>query len=174
MEPQPPVQVPPPDTGPVGGWNPAPPGPPAAPPIDSARPGAVTAAAIVMIVLGVVIGLLGLLIILSGALIGGAGGGILGNRIADLPAGIGSFLVAAGVIVVAFGVLDVLSGIYILPGRSWARILAIILAALGGLLAVAGVFSAERSGAVIWLVLLAAHAFVLWAMSANGRWFAGR
>ena len=171
MEPQPPVHVPSPDPAPVGGWNATPPGPS---PVDSARPGTVTAAAIVMIVLGVVIALFGLLIVLGGALLGGAGGGVVGDRFIDLPAGIGGFFVAVGVIVVAFGVLDVLSGIYILPGRSWARILAIILAALGGLLAVAGVFSAERRGAAIWLVLLAAHAFVLWAMSVNGRWFAGR
>ena len=171
MEPQPPVQTPSSDPAPVSGWNA---GPPAAPLAQTARPGVVTAAAVVLIIIGVLAVLVGLLIVLGGALIGGAGGGAFGDQLPNLPAAIGGFAVVFGAVVVAFGVLDVLSGIYVLLGRSWARILAIILAALGVLFWLASLANLERGGAFVPLLLVAAHAFVIWAVSANGRWFAGR
>lgn len=79
-----------------------------------------------------------------------------------------------GGIFAAFGVLEVLSGIYLLPGRSWARITAIILSVLGGLFSLASVASVERGGSFLPLAFLVAYVFVIWVLSVNGRWFAGR
>ncbi len=191
MEPQPPEQTPPvdtppadpppaqapqPDPAPVAGWNPAPPAPPS-PAARAARPGAVTAAGIVMIVIGVLVTLFGLLFVLFGTLIGGAGDNPIRDQFGTSFTGaVGGFIAIIGGIVAAFGILEVLSGIFVLPGRGWARITAIILSVIGGLISLSGVAGATgpRGGIVFPLIFLAAYVFVIWAMAVNGRWFSGR
>lgn len=173
--PQAPYQ-PPPD-------NPPAPPPPAAPPANwggdapaarMARPGAVTAAGIVMIVLGVLTLLLGLLFLVGAAAIGGAANSPgLNSQIGSLGGAVGGFIAVVAAIVIAFGALQVIAGINILPGKNWARITAIVLAVIAGLLSLPGLFARNAGGGVvISIVVIAAYAFTIWALATNGRWFA--
>jgi hypothetical protein len=79
--------------------------------------------------------------------------------------------------VLGFGAIELVSGIFALLGRAWARIVAIVIAVLGGLIALGGVFGSrtnDASGPVVNLVLLVAYVFVVWAMATSGRYFAER
>jgi hypothetical protein len=161
MDEQPPPQMPPaPDAS-------------VAPPV---RPGSVTAAAIVLIVIGGLVALLGLLIVLAGSLLSGVGGTAFSGQFANFPAAVAGLIVVIGAIFVAFGVLEVFAGIYLLPGRPWARITAIVVSVLGGLVSLGGVLDGRgaNGGIVIPLIFLVGYAYVIWAVSANGRWFATR
>jgi hypothetical protein len=135
----------------------------------------VTAAAIAMIVIGVLVTILGLLIVLAGTFLSGVGGtnGFSG-QFANIPAAIGGFVAVIGGIFVAFGVLEVFTGIYMLPGRPWSRILAIILSIIGGLVSLGGLFDGRgpNGGTILPLAFLVAYGFVIWVAIANGRWFA--
>jgi len=151
-----------------------------APPSRSSRPGMVTAASGVLIVLGVLVSFIGLVVVLGGAVIGG-GGGRHDLGIEVMPSGPdGGFVAVVGAIIVAFGVLELLSGIFALLGRAWARILAVVMSVLGGLVALLGVIGsraqADVSPAVsmVLLVLLVAPVFVVWAMASGGRYFTER
>ena len=182
MDPQPPAETPPaeppappaPATAPA--WTP-PPAPPPAPVAPPERPGSVTTASIMLMVIGVLVTLFGLFFLLVGTLLGGvldtttfpAEFGNLRNSIAGIFAVI-------GIIVAGFGILEVLSGIFMLSRRSWARILAIILSVLGGLVSLGGVAGGTdpRGAIVLPLVFLACYIFIIWAAAAHGKWFAGR
>jgi len=177
MEQPPPAQTPStPDPGPMAGWTPPLPPAPPAPPAPLVRPGAVTGAAVVMIVIGVLVTLLGLLFVLFGTLLTGAANSTFSDQFGNLAGAVGGVVAVFGGIVAAFGILEVFSGIYVLPGRSWARITAIILSVLGGLVSLGGVVGGRgaNSGIVFPLIFLVAYAFVIWALSVNGRWFAAR
>jgi hypothetical protein len=89
---------------------------------------------------------------------------------------VGAALAVLGGIVLVFGVLEVLSGIFALLGRGWARILAIVMSVLGGLIALLGVIGSRSAGAspALNLVLLVAYVFIVWAMASAGRYFAER
>lgn len=144
--------------------------PPSMPPVT--RPTVVTAAGITLIVLGVLTLLLALILLLGAALFAGAAG----PAEAELP-GVGGFFGAfAGVvfvfvlIVAGFGTLQLVSGIKVLSGRSWARITGIVVAAISGVFALAGLGSED--GAIINLVLVVANAFVIFALATGGAWFA--
>lgn len=153
--------------------------PPPPPPPVVERPGSVTAAGITLIVLGVLTLLVSLLILIGVGLFAGAAGSI--PESADMPAGLGGMMGAfAGavfvimLIVVAFGVLQLVSGIQVLGGRNWARVAGIVVAAIAGLLALAGIGDSEGGGVVFSLVLVAANGFVIWALATSGPWFATR
>lgn len=137
----------------------------------------VTAAGITLIVLGALTLLLSVFLLLVVGLFAGAAGGIPES---EIPAGMGGMIGAfAGVfivimlIVLAFGVLQLVSGIQVLGGRNWARITGIVIAAIAGLLALAGL-GGEDGGGVFNLVLAIANGFVIWALATNGSWFATR
>jgi hypothetical protein len=130
-----------------------------------------------MIVIGVLVTLFGLLIVLFGSLIGGVDNAAFTDQFGTSFTGaVGGVLAVIGGILAAFGILEVLSGIFILPGRGWARITAIILSVIGGLFSLAGVAggTGPRGGIVFPLIFLVAYVFVIWAMAVNGRWFADR
>ena len=155
-------------------WQPA-----AAPPARPPRPGTVTAASIILIVIGTLVSLLGLFVVLGGALISTIGEGRdLGVDLPGVTGAVGGIVAIIGAIVVAFGVIELVSGIFALLGRAWARILAIVIAALGALFALLGAVggsqSGDASGPVINIVLLVAYGFVIWAMATAGRWYAER
>jgi len=87
------------------------------------------------------------------------------------------FVAVVGAIVLAFGVVELVSGIFALLGRAWARIPAMVIAALGGLVALLGVVGSRTgdvSGPVVNLVLLVAYVFVIWAMASAGRYVVER
>jgi hypothetical protein len=148
--------------------------PPAAlPPARPSRPTVVTAASVILIVLGTLVSLLGIFVVLGGALIGSG----IELDVPGLTAAVGGFVAVVGAIVLAFGLIELLSGIFALLGRAWARIVAIVIAVLGGLIALGGTFgsgTADASGLVVNLVLLACYVFVVGAMAASGRYFAER
>jgi hypothetical protein len=138
----------------------------------------VTAAGVMLIVLGVLISLLGLLFVLGGSLIGSVGNAPdLQEQLGGIPSAFGGFVATIGVIVVVYGIGQVATGIFVLPGKSWARIAGIILAVLGGLFGLLGLIPGEGQnvgGAIVSLVVLLAYAFTVWALITNGRWFASR
>ena len=154
--------------------------PPAQPPAPvaspSARPTVVTVAGILLIIIGALVGLLGLVIVLAGSFFGGLDGAGFSGSVAGLRDAVGAFFIVAGLIFLIFGALDVLTGIYVLPGRPWARITAIVLSVLGALFSLGGVMGERgmQGGVLIPLVFLVAYVFIIWAVSANGRWFAER
>ena len=153
------------------------------------RPGSVTGAAIIFLVLGVIVCLFGVLALLAGAFVGGAGGGIPGLG-AGVAGGIGAIAAVFGIIVLAFGVLQIVTGINLFGGKSWARILGFVLAAIGLLISVLsllGSFSPTAQvdfatgatttggpnvvGIIIWLLVVAAYAYSIYALATAGRYF---
>ncbi len=165
----------------------APPGAPAA----GARPGGVTAAAVILIILGVLAAIFAIfMIVAAGALTGGVSveteGGIL-----DLGGAFAGAIWALALVALAFGVLEIIAGIKTLglkPGSG--RILGIILASLGTLfwlIGLIGSFSgSERldpetfevvsggpqvGGIVMALIFLGAYLTVLVLLAKNGRAF---
>ncbi len=148
------------------GWG-APPAP--------ARPGTVTAAAIVLIVLGVLAAILGLFFLLGASLIG-SGTQLPGLDIAGATRGaLAGVLVVFGGVMIAFGILEVLSGINIFSAKGWARILAIVLSVIGGLIGVLALIPSRdpdmASGPIFGIIVLVAYAFVIWALATTGRYF---
>lgn len=171
-EPAPPAWQPPPTAQPA--WQ-------AAPPVVAwrpRRPGMVTAASIALIVIGTVVVLIGLLFILGGAVISGVGNRPdLGIDLNGFSGALGGVVAVVGAIFVLFGALELLSGIFSLLGRAWARILAIVMSVLGALVAVLALVGARSGGGgspVVSLVLLVAYIFVIWAMASEGAYFAQR
>lgn len=143
------------------------------------RPGAVTVAGVVLIVFGVLVTLLGLLLVLGGVVIGSLGNAPdLQDQLGGIRPEFGPFIAVLGLILVSFGIAQIVSGIYVLPGRSWARITGLIVAVLGALLALVGVVPGNEDvnlvGIIIALAVLAGYVLTTWALITNGRWFASR
>lgn len=170
---------------PGGGWpstEPAPAGSPTAATGAATlpeRPGSVTAAGIILIVLGVLTALLGVFFMLAIAALSGAAGDV--STEIEMPAGFDAVGAVAGLglalggIILTFGILQVLSGINVLPGKRWARMLGIVVAALGALLGLGGLGGGDQGGSPAFgIALLAANVFVIWALASSGRWFAAR
>lgn len=94
-----------------------------------------------------------------------------------MPFAAGAFLAVIGAIVGGFGLLELLSGIFSLMGRGWARIVAIVMSVLGALVFLPGVFATNTQGQgspVVSIVIIAAYVFIIWAMASAGRYFASR
>jgi len=138
----------------------------------------VTIASIVLIVFGALATLFGLLFILGGAIIGSTDfSSELGFDFNALPFAAGAFLAVIGAIIGGFGLLELLSGIFSLMGRGWARIVAIVMSILGALVFLPGVFATNAQGQgspVVIIVIIAAYVFIIWAMVSGGHYFAGR
>jgi hypothetical protein len=152
--------------------------PPPAPPAVVERPGIVTAAGITLIVLGILTLLLALILLIGVGLFAGAAGSIPES---EVPAGFGGMFGAfAGIIfvimaiVAAFGIVQLVSGIQVLGGRSWARWAGIVVSAIAGLFALAGLAGNEGGSVVLNLVLAGANAFAIWALATSGSWFTAR
>jgi hypothetical protein len=148
-------------------------------PAHGARPGGLTAAAIVLIILGALYAIFGVLAMIGGGAVAGQFGGI------------GGAVILIGVIVLAFGVMDIISGAKILGLSSGWRIAGIVLASIGALFALLGtlggftgggqeldpqtfevVSSGPNIGAIIFgLLFLAANVFVIVQLARNGRYF---
>lgn len=177
-----PTQAPPPPP-PLSPEPPAHPGwgypegylPPAAPPPLPTRPAQVTAAAVILIVLGVLVALFGALSLLAGAVFPSISESAeFRDQFGDISSALGGLLLVFGVLLLGFGVLQVVTGIFVLPGRPWARIAGLVLAVLGTLFSLVGVLPGEGSagGSVVFGVLLLAYGFSAWALASKGWWFA--
>jgi hypothetical protein len=140
------------------------------------RPGSITTAAILLIVFGVILGLLGLLVMLGGALFGAIRDSPeLAGQLGEVPESFGVFILVLGAIMTAWGSLQVMAAIFVLSRRTWARITAMILAILGALIGLATIIPGENGinpvGATISLLFVGGHAFAIWALASQGRWF---
>ncbi|MGH2454948.1 MAG: DUF7144 family membrane protein [Candidatus Limnocylindria bacterium] len=153
---------------------------PAPPPVAAAeRPGHLLAAAVILIVLGVLVALIGAVLLLFGALFGSlADMPEITLQVGRLPDALGGFFVVLGLLILGYGVLQVATGIAVLPGRSWARITGMILASLGALFGLAGLFPVDGGGvgggAVVSVVIVSAYVYTIWALASQGGWFARR
>lgn len=144
----------------------------ATPNAPGARPGMVTAAGITLIVLGALTMVLALILLLGAAIFAGAAGGV-DTEVPGLGGMFGAFAGAIFIfvlIVLGFGALQLISGIKVLGGQSWARITGIVVAVIAGVLALAGAGNAD--GAILNIALVAANAFVVYALATTGPWFA--
>jgi hypothetical protein len=162
-------QQPPPGSQPPMTWAPEPPA--------SARPfvrtGEVTAAAIILLVLGVLGILVGVLFLLFGGLVGSNAA-----LIQDQP-GFEGTIPMTGAIAGAIGIFGAIFIVYSLAyiaagwgglrGREWARVLGIVIAIIGVLFWLLGLTSPDNSGLVFALIVLAAHAWVLFAYGVRWR-----
>ena len=172
--PPPPAETTPPATPPAAQWPSA--APMAGPPAVPSRPGAITAASIILIIFGVILGLLGLLVMLGGALFPAIKDSPeLADQLGSVPASFGTFVLVLGAIMAAWGSLQVVAAIFVLTRRTWARITAMILAILGALIGLATIIPGENGltpvGATISLLFVGAHAFAIWALASQGSWF---
>jgi hypothetical protein len=136
----------------------------------------VTAAGIVLIILGVLIALFGLLFVLAGALFPAIKDSPeLAGQLESVPESFGMFILVVGSILAAWGILQVVAAIFVLARRTWARITAMILAILGALIGLATILPGEAGltavGATLSLIFVAGHAFAIWALASQGRWF---
>lgn len=180
MDQSPPQPAPPDDaaarTAPVPGWG-YPPGyvPPAAPAPMPERPGAVTAAAVILIVLGLLVSLFGALAVFAGLVFPSmADSPDIRRQFGELSGALGGLILVVGIFVLAYGLAELLTGIFVLSGRAWARIGGLVVAVLGILFSLVGVLPTEGGGGGVSIgfgLVLAAHAFVAWTLASRGAWF---
>jgi hypothetical protein len=134
----------------------------------------VTAAAVLLIVLGVLVGVFGVLSLLAGALFPSVSDTPeFRQQFGEVSGALGGLLLTVGAIVLAYGALQVVAGIFVLPGRAWARIAGLVVAVLGTLFSLVGVLPGE-SGAgasIVFVALLAAYAYAAWVLASTGWWF---
>jgi hypothetical protein len=170
-----PTGAPPAGAPPIGSTQPpvqwAAPAPPS--PVRGRRSGMAAAAGIIMLVLGILGGLLGLLVVAGGAFLGQLGNDIL-SGVPNVPQGtggaVGAFVAVLGIIIVVYSLGYILSGIGVLGTHEWARILGIVLAILSGLIWLGAVVSPGSSGGELFaVILLLAHAYVIWALGFRWR-----
>jgi hypothetical protein len=149
--------------------------PPSAPPPLPARPAPVTAAAVIMIVLGVLVGLFGALSLLAGAVFPSISETAdFRDQFGNISSALGGLLLVIGILLLGFGVAQVITGIFVLPGRPWARMSGLVLAVLGILFSLVGVLPGEGNagGSIVFAILLLAYAFSAWVLASKGSWFA--
>ncbi|HEX5579534.1 MAG TPA: hypothetical protein VFY43_07715 [Candidatus Limnocylindria bacterium] len=140
------------------------------------RPGSITAAAVVLITFGAILGLVGLLVMLGGALFSSIKDQPeLAGQLGSVSDEFGVFILIVGAVLAVWGGLQVAAAIFVLRGRTWARITAMILAILGALIGLSSIIPGENgvapAGLVISMVIVGGHAFAIWALASQGRWF---
>jgi len=146
------------------------------------RPGAVTAAAVILIVLGSLGCVFGVLAFVGASAVGGAGLGSIGGAAAGV-------LVAVGVVSLAFGVVEIIAGVKILSLSYAWRIVGIVLSSIAvvfSLIGLIGSFDQEvefdfQSGTIssgpdvpsviISALVLAAYVLVIVLLGRSGRHF---
>jgi hypothetical protein len=135
-----------------------------------------TAASVILIVLGVLVSLIGVVFILAAALFGSiVDMEEFTAQFGTMSAAMGGFIATLGFLVLAYGVLHVLTGIFVLPGKSWARITGLIVASLGTLFALVGLLPGEGGytalGLIISVGVLAGYVYAIYALATTGWWF---
>jgi len=120
-------------------------GTPAGPSGRPARPGIVTAAAVLLYVGGGLGALGGLLEVTGGGFLGGAFGGIA---------------IVLGLVMLAVGALEIYAGVQVLALREQGRVIGLALAAIGALLSLLQIGAAPGSA----IIGLAINGFILYAL----------
>jgi hypothetical protein len=136
----------------------------------------VTAAGVVMIVLGALVTIFGLLFLLGGVFISGAGSNIESQvpGMQGMSGAVAGVVIVLAIIFLAVGILDIVAGANVFGGRGWARVTGIVLAVIIGLLSLLGLGNNQGGGVFFSLLLVAANAFIVWALATTGGWFATR
>lgn len=83
------------------------------------------------------------------------GGSIIGDALSQMiPFGmaLGGIAIVVGIFLIALGVLDFFIGMGLWKGQSWARIVAIVLAAVGLLMAIIGMAGGNITGNILGLL----------------------
>ncbi len=132
--------------------GPGPFGTPSGSPGGQARPGLVTAAAVLLFI-GGAFGVLGGLVAVTG-------GGILGG-------GLGGIAVVFGILTLAIGGLEIYAGVQVLALKEQGRIIGLVLAAIGALLSLLQIGASPGSA----ILGLAINGFVLYALSTTASAF---
>ncbi len=130
-----------------------PPPPPAFPPTPQPqgrpeRPGMVTAAAVLLFIGGALGILAGLVAVTGGGLLGG---------------GLGGLAVVLGIAMLAVGGLEIYAGVQVLALKEQGRVIALVLAAIGALLALAQIGASPGSA----ILGLAINGFIIYALVTN-------
>lgn len=120
-------------------------GTPVGPSGSPARPGIVTAAAVLLFVGGGLGALGGLLAVTGGGFLGGAFGGIA---------------IVLGLVMLAVGALEIYAGVQVLALKEQGRVIGLALAAIGALLSLLQLGAAPGSA----IVGLAINGFVIYAL----------
>lgn len=147
--------------------------PAASPPAVAPRPGLVTGAGITLIVLGIITSLVAVFLLIGASLFAGATGAIDTSDMPGMGGALGAFAGAIVVFVLIVGgwaALQLVSGFYVLAGREWARIVAIVVSIIGIVLALAGL-GGRDSSSVLSIAFAAAQAFVVYVMFSERSWF---
>lgn len=165
--PPPPQWAPPPQqpqwgAPPPGAWG----APAYAPP--PSRPIGVTLSAAWYIFIGVLLVIVGIIAVVAFTALEGL---FQGSEIpGGAAAGIGIFI---AVIVGLFALLFLGTGIGLLRGRGWARIVGIVLAVLGLLGGISTLTTGGNSGGLIYgIIVTAIYAGIIFALYTAGSWFA--
>jgi hypothetical protein len=133
-------------------------------------------AAVVLLISGALMTLVALLLLVVGA---GAASFIaaVDPIMADEAGEIGSVILIVGATLLIAGILVIIGAIGILAHKSWARWLGVVIGSIGlviGFLLLIGTFAAPAGGggdAIIAIIWLAAHGFVVAALAAAGDHF---
>jgi hypothetical protein len=120
-------------------------GAPSGPSGSPARPGIVTAAAVLLFIGGG----LGIL----GGLLGVTGGGFIGG-------GLGGLAIVLGLVTLAVGALEIYAGVQVLALKEQGRVIGLALAAIGALLSLLQIGAAPGSA----IIGLAINGFILYAL----------
>ncbi|HEX6473659.1 MAG TPA: hypothetical protein VF114_01065 [Candidatus Limnocylindria bacterium] len=129
-----------------------------------------------LIIFGAILGLIGLLVMLGGAMFSTIKDSPeLAGQLGQVSDAFGVFILVIGALMATWGGLQVLAAIFVLQGRTWARITAMILAILGALIGLASIIPGENGvtpgGMIISALIVGGHAFAIWALASQGRWF---
>jgi hypothetical protein len=142
----------------------------------SGRPAHVTIGAGILIAAGAFVALAGLVVAVIGILYQDPSS--LPSWADLAPAGLSPMASIVAVGALAYGIGQTVTGIGMLQGASWARVVGIVLAAIGATLAAAGVLrlgSPESAGAtMVFLPIAAGYLYTIWALATHPTWFGDR
>ncbi|HXF73096.1 MAG TPA: hypothetical protein VNO79_10860 [Actinomycetota bacterium] len=125
--------------------GPGTPGTPTGPSGSPARPGLVTAAAVLLFIGGGLGALGGLLAVTGGGFVGG---------------GLGGIAIVLGLVMLAVGALEIYAGVQVLALKEQGRMIGLVLAAIGALLSLLQLGAVPGSA----IVGLAINGFVIYAL----------
>lgn len=128
------------------------PGTPTGPSGGPARPGIVTAAAVLLFIGGGLGALGGLLAVTGGGFVGG---------------GLGGIAIVLGLVMLAVGALEIYAGVQVLALKEQGRMIGLVLAAIGALLSLLQLGAAPGSA----ILGLAINGFVIYALATTASAF---
>lgn len=143
-----------------------------------ARPSGVTLAGVFYIAVGVLVTLFGFGVLVVGQAIGGLEGVLEVPGLAGAASGVVTVLAA---LILVLGILFFVSGVGVLLGKNWARLIGMTVGVIGaviGVLSVIGALSQLEeigiAGLLIWVLITILFIASVWALGRSGTYFAYR